>query len=83
MHSVSHANLLSIGLNWHWVPKSVPTEELASKRPSGKCLSQCRIAQPVGEYDETQRMGEHIHDFLDHRFANIIGVAGNNACTYP
>ncbi len=77
MHSVSHANLLSIGLNCALGAAELRPylEELAEKAPFRvSAYPNAGLPNQFGAYDETpERMGEHIHDFLDHRFANIIG----------
>jgi len=77
MHSVSHANLLSIGLNCALGAEELRPylEELAMKAPFRVSAYQnAGWPKQFGEYDESpETMGQHNHDFLDHRFANFIG----------
>ena len=77
LHSVSHIDLLSIGLNC-----SLGASEL---RPYVKELSQkapfyvsahpnAGLPNQFGKYDETPLiMGQHIRDYLDQQYVNIIG----------
>ncbi|GAP69160.1 methionine synthase [Bacteroidales bacterium 6E] len=77
LHSVSHIDLLSIGLNC-----SLGASEL---RPYVKELSQkapfyvsahpnAGLPNQFGKYDETPLiMGQYIRDYLDHQYVNIIG----------
>ena len=77
LHSVTHIDLLSIGLNC-----SLGASEL---RPYVKELSQkapfyvsahpnAGLPNQFGKYDETPLiMGQHIRDYLDHQYVNIIG----------
>lgn len=77
LNSVSHIDLLSIGLNC-----SLGATEL---RPYVKELSQkapffvsahpnAGLPNQFGQYDETPEiMAGHIKDYLDHSFVNIIG----------
>ena len=77
MHSVSHIDLLSIGVNCALGAKEMRpyVEELAKK--SNIFVSahpNAGLPNQFGEYDESPiQMGVHVHDFLDHKFVNIIG----------
>ncbi|HEX5000970.1 MAG TPA: methionine synthase [Bacteroidia bacterium] len=77
LHSVSHMNLLSVGLNCALGAKEMRPhlEELAGKAPFFvSAYPNAGLPNQFGEYDETpERMGHHIHDFLEHDFVNIVG----------
>ncbi len=77
LHSISHANLLSVGLNCALGAKELRPylEELAEKAPFFvSAYPNAGLPNQFGEYDETPEiMGTHIQDFLDHRFVNILG----------
>lgn len=77
MHSVTHIDLLSIGVNCALGAKEMRPyiEELAKKAPIFvSAHPNAGLPNQFGEYDETpEDMGTHVHDFLDHRFVNIIG----------
>ncbi len=76
-NSLSHIDILSIGLNC-----SLGAEQM---RPYLADLAQkshfpvsvypnAGLPNQFGEYDESpEKMGAHIHDFLDNGFANIVG----------
>jgi 5-methyltetrahydrofolate--homocysteine methyltransferase len=77
LHSVSHVDLLSIGLNCSLGAKELRPyiEELSKKAPFFVSVHpNAGLPNQFGEYDETpSQMGSHAHDFLDHQFVNIIG----------
>jgi 5-methyltetrahydrofolate--homocysteine methyltransferase len=67
LNSVSHVNLLSIGLNY--------LEELSQKAPFFiSAYPNAGLPNQFGEYDESPGdMAHQIHDFLDSGFINIVG----------
>ncbi len=75
--SVSHVDLLSIGLNCALGAKEMRPhlEELAEKAPFYvSAYPNAGLPNQFGEYDETpEHMGHHIHDFVEHGFLNIVG----------
>lgn len=75
--SVSHIDLLSIGLNCSLGAEQMRPhlEELARKSSFNVSVyPNAGLPNQFGEYDESpETMGAHIHDFLDHQFANIVG----------
>ncbi len=77
MHSVSHIDLLSIGLNCALGAKELRPylAELSSK--SSAFISahpNAGLPNQFGEYDETpEMMAVQIKDFIDNQFVNIIG----------
>ncbi len=77
MHSVSHIDLLSIGLNCALGARELRPylAELASK--SSNFISahpNAGLPNQFGEYDETpELMAAQIKDFVDHEYVNIIG----------
>jgi 5-methyltetrahydrofolate--homocysteine methyltransferase len=77
LNSVSHADLLSIGLNCALGAKEMRPylEELSQKAPFFiSAYPNAGLPNQFGEYDETPHdTGEHIHDFLDSGFVNIVG----------
>ena len=77
LNSVSHVNLLSIGLNCALGAKEMRPhlEELSEKAPFFvSAYPNAGLPNQFGEYDETpEHMGHHIHDFLNHGFLNIVG----------
>jgi 5-methyltetrahydrofolate--homocysteine methyltransferase len=77
LHSVSHMDLLSVGLNCALGAKEMRPhlEELAQKAPFFvSAYPNAGLPNQFGEYDETpEHMGHHIHDFLEHDFVNIVG----------
>ena len=77
LHSVSHIDLLSIGINCALGAKEMRPyiEELSKKSPFYvSAYPNAGLPNQFGEYDETpDQMGHHVHDFLDHKFLNIIG----------
>ncbi len=77
MHSVSHIDLLSIGLNCALGAKELRPylAELASKSSSYiSSHPNAGLPNQFGEYDETpEMMAAQIKDFIDNKFVNIIG----------
>lgn len=77
MHSVSHIDLLSIGINCALGAKEMRPyiEELSKKAPFYvSAYPNAGLPNQFGEYDESpEQMGHHVHDFLLHGFVNIIG----------
>lgn len=77
LNSLTHAELLSIGLNCALGAKDMRPylEELAEK--AGCFVSaypNAGLPNEFGQYDESpEDMGVHIHDFLSHGFLNIVG----------
>src|ERR1035437_9222973 len=77
LNSVSHVDLLSVGLNCALGAKEMRPylEEMAEKSPFYvSCYPNAGLPNQFGEYDETpDHMGDHIHDFIEHGFVNIVG----------
>jgi len=77
LNSVSHVNLLSIGLNCALGAKEMRPylEELSEKAPFYiSCYPNAGLPNQFGEYDETpHQMCVQIDDFLQSGFVNIIG----------
>jgi 5-methyltetrahydrofolate--homocysteine methyltransferase len=77
LNSVSHVNLLSIGLNCALGAKEMRPylEELSAKAPFFiSCYPNAGLPNQFGEYDETpETMCTQIDDFLSSRFINIVG----------
>ncbi len=77
INSVSHVNLLSLGLNCSLGAKEMRPylEELSSKTPSFVSVyPNAGLPNQFGEYDESpEAMGKSIKDFLDNGYVNIIG----------
>jgi len=77
LNSVSHIELLTIGLNCALGAKELRpfVEELSEKAPFHVSIyPNAGLPNQFGGYDETpESMGAHIKDFLDHSFVNIIG----------
>ncbi len=77
IHSMSHIDLLSIGLNCSLGAKEMrPYVEELSKKSSiyVSVYPNAGLPNQFGEYDETpEEMAHHIHDFVSHNFANIVG----------
>ncbi|MBL7969582.1 MAG: methionine synthase [Prolixibacteraceae bacterium] len=75
--SVSHIDLLSIGLNCSLGARDLRPylEELSKKAPFFiSAYPNAGLPNQFGEYDETPvEMGHQISDFLDNKFVNIIG----------
>jgi 5-methyltetrahydrofolate--homocysteine methyltransferase len=77
LHSVSHANLLSIGLNCALGAKEMRPhlEELSTKAPFFiSAYPNAGLPNQFGEYDESpHHMGHQIEEFLKSGFLNIVG----------
>jgi len=77
LNSVSHIDLLSIGLNCSFGAKDIRPylEELSTKAPFYiSCYPNAGLPNQLGAYDETpEQMATQVKDFLDHRFVNIVG----------
>ncbi|MEI6576617.1 MAG: methionine synthase [Bacteroidota bacterium] len=77
LNSVSHIELLTIGLNCALGAKELRpfVEELSDKAPFYVSIyPNAGLPNQFGGYDETpESMGAHVKDFLDHGFINIIG----------
>ncbi len=77
MHSVSHTDLLSIGLNCSLGPRELRPylEELSEKsRKYVSVYPNAGLPNQLGEYDMgPDQMSEYMKDYLDHGFANIVG----------
>ena len=77
LHSVSHVELLSIGLNCALGAKDMRPylEELATKAPFYvSAYPNAGLPNQFGEYDEdAHEMGHQIEDFLRAGFLNIVG----------
>lgn len=77
LNSVSHINLLSIGLNCALGAKEMRPylKELSEKAPFFiSAYPNAGLPNQFGEYDETpHHMACHIHDFLESGFVNIVG----------
>ena len=75
--SVNHIDLLSVGLNCSLGAEQMRPylEELSRIAPYPVSVyPNAGLPNQFGEYDESpHKMGTHIKDFLDHRFANIVG----------
>lgn len=77
MYSMSHIDLLSIGLNCSLGAKEMRpyVEELSKKAATYVSVyPNAGLPNQFGEYDETPEVtAGHIHDFVSHGFANIVG----------
>ena len=77
LNSVSHVDLLSVGLNCALGAKEMRLylEEMSEKSPFYvSCYPNAGLPNQFGEYDETpEDMGHHVHDFIVHGFVNIVG----------
>jgi 5-methyltetrahydrofolate--homocysteine methyltransferase len=77
MHSLDHAQLLSIGLNCSLGSKEIRPylDEMASKSSHFVSVHpNAGLPNQFGEYDETpEQMAQYIEDFLDSGFVNIVG----------
>src|SRR5205823_8741121 len=77
LNSVSHVDLLSVGLNCALGAKDMRPylEELSAKAPFFvSCYPNAGLPNQFGEYDETaERMSHDLHDFIESGFVNIIG----------
>ncbi|MCB2221759.1 MAG: methionine synthase [Bacteroidetes bacterium] len=77
LNSISHLDLLSVGLNCALGARELRPylEELSNKAPFYVSVyPNAGLPNQFGEYDETPEiMAGHLKDFMDQRFANIIG----------
>ncbi len=77
MNSVSHMNLLSLGLNCALGAKELRpyVEELSGKSPFPLAVyPNAGLPNQFGEYDESpELMKTHIEDYLNSGFVNIVG----------
>ncbi len=77
LNSLSHANLLSIGLNCALGAKEMRPyiQELAEKADTFvSAYPNAGLPNEFGEYDESpEMMGMHLHDFVSNGFLNIVG----------
>jgi 5-methyltetrahydrofolate--homocysteine methyltransferase len=77
LNSVSHVDLLSVGLNCALGAKEMRPylEELSAKAPFYiSCYPNAGLPNQFGEYDETpEHMGSDMHNFLESGFVNIVG----------
>lgn len=77
LNSVSHVDLLSIGLNCALGAKDMRPyiEELSQKAPFYiSAYPNAGLPNQFGEYDETpEHMCTLVHDFIDSGFVNIVG----------
>jgi len=77
LNSVSHLNLLSVGLNCALGAKELRPylEELSNKAPFYVSVyPNAGLPNEFGGYDETpETMGAQLQDFVNNNFANIIG----------
>ena len=77
LNSVSHVDLFSIGFNCALGAKELRpfVEEISHKAPFYTSVyPNAGLPNQFGGYDDTpEEMASHIHDFLDHRFVNIVG----------
>jgi len=77
LNSVSHIDLLSVGLNCALGAKEMRPhiEELSQKAPFYiSAYPNAGLPNQFGEYDESPHdMGHHIEDFLKSGFLNIVG----------
>ncbi len=75
--SMSHAGLFSIGLNCSLGAKELRPflEELATKAPFNVSVyPNAGLPNQFGQYDESpEKMSVFIRDFLENKFANIVG----------
>ena len=77
LHSVSHFDLLSIGLNCALGAEQMRPyiEELSQKSDFPiSAYPNAGLPNQFGGYDESpEQMAFHIHDFVSHGFVNIVG----------
>ncbi|KPK84635.1 MAG: methionine synthase [Bacteroides sp. SM23_62_1] len=77
IHSVAHADILTLGLNCSLGPKEMRPyiEELSSRTNHFTSLyPNAGLPNQFGEYDQgPDEMSAYMKDFLDNRFVNIIG----------
>lgn len=77
LNSLTHAELLSVGLNCALGAKEMRPyiEEMAEKSNAFvSAYPNAGLPNEFGQYDESpEDMGVHIHDFIEHGFLNIVG----------
>lgn len=77
LHSLRHADLLSIGLNCALGASQMRPylEELAAHADIAvSAYPNAGLPNQLGEYDESPaEMAAHMHDFMHHGFVNIVG----------
>ena len=77
LNSVSHVDLLSIGLNCALGAQEMRpyVKELSEKSPFYvSAYPNAGLPNQFGEYDETpEMMCDHVHDFVENKFLNIVG----------
>ncbi|HNX80298.1 MAG TPA: methionine synthase, partial [Prolixibacteraceae bacterium] len=77
LYSLSHIRMLSIGLNCSLGASEMKPylKELSQKAPFYiSTHPNAGLPNQFGKYDETPEiMGNHIREFLDHRWVNIVG----------
>ena len=77
LNSVSHINLLSVGLNCALGAREMRPyiEELSDKSSTFvSAYPNAGLPNEFGEYDESpEQMGVHIHDFIESGYLNIVG----------
>jgi 5-methyltetrahydrofolate--homocysteine methyltransferase len=77
LFSVTHIDIISIGLNCSLGAEQMRPylEELSQKAPYFvSTYPNAGLPNQFGEYDESPKtMAHHIEDFLNNRFANIVG----------
>ncbi len=76
-HSISHANLLSVGINCALGAKQMRSyiEELSTVAPAYiSCYPNAGLPNAFGGFDETpERMAEDLRDFAKNGWLNIVG----------
>ncbi len=76
-NSISHANLLSVGINCALGAKQMRPyiEELSKVAPTYiSCYPNAGLPNAFGGFDETpERMGADLRDFASHGWVNIVG----------
>ncbi|MES2836280.1 MAG: methionine synthase [Bacteroidota bacterium] len=77
LNSISHVDLLSVGLNCALGAKEMRPyiKEISEKSPFFvSAYPNAGLPNQFGEYDETpEDMGNHVHDFIENGFLNIVG----------
>ena len=77
LNSLNHIDILSIGFNCSLGAEQMRpylAELSANADIPVSVYPNAGLPNQFGEYDESpEEMGSHIHDFLDHGFANIVG----------
>ncbi len=77
LNSLNHIDILSIGFNCSLGAEQMRpylAELSANASIPVSVYPNAGLPNQFGEYDESpEEMGSHIHDFLEHGFANIVG----------